>query len=176
LTTTVPLVARDQFVQELERIFEQHYQLVYRTAYSLTGSVEDAEDILQTIFLRLLAREFPPDLRKNPEPYLYRAAFNLSLNTLRQRKRHVLSGNMEVLEKQPATDDSNAEELHRRLHEAIAGLNPAAAQIVILYYVHNYRIPDIARLLGTTRSTVAVSLFRSRARLKKLVRAWEDKS
>jgi DNA-directed RNA polymerase specialized sigma24 family protein len=63
----------------------------------LTGSVEDAEDILQTIFLRLLAREFPPDLRKNPEPYLYRAAFNLSLNTLRQRKRHVLSGNMEVL-------------------------------------------------------------------------------
>ena len=69
-----------------------------------------------------------------------------------------------------------ADELDRRLHKAIHELNPAASQILILRYVHNYSLADIARLMGTTRSTVAVSLFRSRARLKKLVCAWwEDK-
>src|SRR5688572_16168901 len=51
------------------------------------GNREDADDILQTIFLRLLRREFPPDLARNPEAYLYRAAINLSLDTLKTRGR-----------------------------------------------------------------------------------------
>jgi DNA-directed RNA polymerase specialized sigma24 family protein len=38
---------------------------------------------------------------------------------------------------------------------------------VILRYVHDYSLADIAKMLGTTRSTVAVSLYRSRSRLKK---------
>jgi len=170
LKATVPSEARVQSIQELEQIFERHYELVYRTAYGLTGSVEDAEDVLQTIFLRLLGREFPPDLTKSPEPYLYKAAFNLSLNTLRQRKRCVLTDNIEPFDKRiTTTDDGSDVEVSRRLHEAIAELHPAAAQIVILRYVHNYTLKDIARVLGTTRSTVAVSLFRSRARLKKRI-------
>ena len=57
--------------------------------------------------------------------------------------------------------------LERRLRAAIALLNPAAAQIVILRYVHDYDLAEIARMLGTTRSTVAVSLFRSRSHLRK---------
>ena len=47
----------------------------------------DADDILQTIFLRLLRRECPPDLGRNPKSYLYRAAVNLSLDTLKARRR-----------------------------------------------------------------------------------------
>ena len=176
LTATEPSVRRGQFALELERTFEQYYQFVYRTAYTLTGSAEDAEDVTQTIFMRLLATEFPPDLQRNPEPYLFRAAFNLSLNTIRQRKRHVLTDNIELIDERTVATGLSADEIDRRLHEAIHELNPAATQILILRYVHNYSLADIARLMGTTRSTVAVSLFRSRARLKKLVRAWwEDK-
>jgi RNA polymerase sigma factor (sigma-70 family) len=63
------------------------------------------------------------------------------------------------------------EELERRLYEGIHQLHEGAAQIVILRYVHDYSIAEIAKSLGTTRSTVAVSLFRSRARLKKLILA-----
>ena len=155
--------------QQLERIFDRHYELMYRTAYSLTGSAADAEDIVQTIFVRLLNRELPPDLNTQPERYLYRAAFNLSLNTIRDKKRQVLSGNMEIFDTAcdtgvPAAGDMT---LDRALHDAIAMLSPAAAQIVILRYVHDYSLVDIAKMLGTTRSTVAVSLFRSRSRLKK---------
>ena len=83
--------------QELEQIFREHYQLVYRTAYRVTGSAEDAEDVLQTIFLRLLRREFPPDLKKNPKAYLYRAAVNSSLDTIRSRQRRALTDVAEQL-------------------------------------------------------------------------------
>jgi RNA polymerase sigma-70 factor (ECF subfamily) len=161
--------APKQLSQQLEPIFDRHYELMYRTAYSLTGSAADAEDIVQTIFVRLLNRELPPDLSATPERYLYRATFNLSLNTIRDKRRQVLTDNMEVFDTAYDTGDASTEDatVDQALHEAIAMLNPAAAQIVILRYVHDYSLVDIARMLGTTRSTVAVSLFRSRSRLRK---------
>ena len=167
-----------QLSQLLERIFDQHYELIYRTAYSLTGNNADSEDVVQTIFVRLLNRELPPDLSSAPERYLYRAAFNLSLNILRDKKRHVLTDNIEAFETGYRSDEADADcaLVDRRLREAIAKLNPAAAQIVVLRYVHDYSLAEIARMLGTTRSTVAVSLFRSRSRLKKCMAEWKGRA
>ena len=161
--------APKQLTEQLERIFDRQYELIYRTAYSLTGSVADAEDIVQTIFVRLLNRELPPDLSTAPERYLYRAAFNLALNTIRDKKREVLTGNMEVFDTTFEASNASTEglALDQAVRDAIALLNPAAAQILILRYVHDYNLAEIARMLGTTRSTVAVSLYRSRARLRK---------
>src|SRR6185295_817065 len=88
-TITMSNVTRAPLTEELDRIFREHHLLVFRTAFCVTGSREDAQDIAQTIFLRLLQREFPPDLKKNPKAYLYRAAVNLSLNTIRSRRRHI---------------------------------------------------------------------------------------
>jgi len=161
-----------QLPQQLERIFERHYELMFRTAYSLTGSAADAEDVVQTIFVRLLNRELPPDLSTAPERYLYRATFNLSLNTIRDKKREVLTDNMEAFDSADDTGDASEDAaLDQALHQALRVLHPAAAQIVILRYVHDYSLADIAGMLGTTRSTVAVSLFRSRSRLKKYLSA-----
>jgi RNA polymerase sigma-70 factor (ECF subfamily) len=77
--TSVLGMAGESFPQEFEALFEEHYVLVCRTAYGVTGRVEDAEDVVQTLFLRLLQREKSPELLKNPKGYLYRAAVNLSL-------------------------------------------------------------------------------------------------
>ena len=50
-------------------------------------------------------------------------------------------------------------------------VNPKAASILILRYLHNYSDAEIAKLLGTSRGVIAVTLYRSRARLKKLLDA-----
>ncbi len=176
-TVTLSDVTTEPVTQEFDQIFRDHYQLVYRTAYGVTGSSEDAEDILQTIFLRLLRREIPPDLKKNPKAYFYRAAVNTSLNTIRMRQRHVLTGDAETFE--AAADNTEAgalEDLHKRLYEAIAQLDPETAQMLVLRYVHNYSDAEIAKLLGRSRGAIAVKLFRSRLRLKKLIRAPEETS
>jgi RNA polymerase sigma-70 factor (ECF subfamily) len=160
---------------EFEAFFLEHYKLVYRTAYSVTGRAEDADDIVQTVFLRLLRHESPLDLGNNPNGYLYRAALNLSLDTIRRKRRLVLHSDNRFFESPAKLADSSdtfdSEDLDSRLWKAIAELQPSSAQILILRYVHNHSLTDIAKMLGTTRGTVAVSLFRSRARLKKLVRA-----
>src|SRR3954469_10539584 len=84
---------------EFDQLFREHYQLVYRTAFSVTRSTQDAEDVLQTIFLSLIRREFPPDLRKSPKAYLYRAAFNRALDIVRARRQDLIAGDEELLDK-----------------------------------------------------------------------------
>src|SRR5689334_15719239 len=84
--------------QDFEKVFREHYQMIYRTAYAVTGRSEDAEDVVQTIFLRLLRRELPPDLMKNPKAYLYKASVNESLNLIKARKRHVLTDQSDLFE------------------------------------------------------------------------------
>jgi RNA polymerase sigma factor (sigma-70 family) len=123
---------------------------------------------------RILRREISLDARKNPKGYVYRTTVNLALSIIRRRRRFVVA---EELEDVAAAAPTRDEELHRRLYEAIAALKPKAAEILILRYVHNYNDAQIAKLLGTSRGTIAVNLYRSRARLKKLLRvATGDKS
>jgi RNA polymerase sigma-70 factor (ECF subfamily) len=161
---------------EFDQLFRDHYQLVYRTAFTVTRSAEDAEDVLQTVFLRLVRRRFPPGLKKNPKAYLYRAAFNRAVDIVRARPRDISPADAERLAKVVSPDWKLAEEAERRLYDGIASLHPASVQILMLRYVHNHSLAEIASLLGTTRSTVAVSLFRSRARLRKLIRALGETS
>jgi len=160
-----------QSVEELEEVFRENYRMVYRTSYAVTGNPEDAEDVVQAIFLRLVRREFPPDLKKNPGGYLYRAAVNESLSLIRGRKRRVFSSVPSSMFVQSVTAESDSpDEMHRRLYEAIAELTPQSAHILILRYLHEYSDTQIANLLGMSRGTIAVSLYRSRARLRKLLK------
>jgi RNA polymerase sigma-70 factor, ECF subfamily len=163
------------FSQEFEDLFQEHYVLIYRTAYGVTGRVEDAEDVVQTIFLRLLRQDRPPDFLKNPRGYLYRAAVNLSLTTVQKRRqRERTEASEEQAVSLPARVSGQAEETHRKLYDAIAQLSPKAASILILRYLHDYSDADIAKMLGTSRGVIAVTLYRSRARLKKLLDASLD--
>ena len=156
---------------ELEDLFQEHHQLIYRTAYSVTGSRADSEDVLQIVFLRLLRRGLPPDLLKNPKGYLYRAAINVSLNTVRDRERRKTDDDGERLLTvvDPAIPAEPDDHIRRQLLDAIAQLKPRAVEILILRHVHDYSDAEIARMLGTSRDTVAVALFRARARLRKLL-------
>jgi RNA polymerase sigma-70 factor, ECF subfamily len=155
---------------ELEELFREHHRLIYRTAFSVTGSRADAEDVLQIIFLRLIRRGLPPDLEKNPKGYLYRAAINVSLDTVQTRQRQMLvDGDRVLAAVEPVTHERPEDERKRRLREAIHHLKPRAVEILILRHVHGYRDAEIAKMLGTSRGTIAVTLFRARAKLRTLL-------
>jgi RNA polymerase sigma-70 factor (ECF subfamily) len=155
-TASVPKDNPRKLDPEFDRLFREHHNFVYRTAYSIVGRVEDADDVVQTVFLRLLRREFPPDLTKNPKGYLYRAAFNAAVSVIRSRRRRDLES-VEDVETPAASPMPDVDEDARRaLYDAIGQLRPTAAQILILRYVHDYDLAQIAKTLGTTRGTVAV--------------------
>jgi RNA polymerase sigma-70 factor (ECF subfamily) len=173
-TTTALRVTGGVLKQELEELFREHWQLVYRTALSVLRNRHDAEDVLQNLFLKLFERELPVDLTKNPAGYLYRAAVNASLNLVRSRKNEVVTANFHSLQapiSDAATDSESGRE--EKLLHAITQLNTKAAEILILRYAHNYSDAEIGKLLGKSRGHVAVTLYRARARLNRLIRIAE---
>ena len=165
----------DSAKQEIEDIFREHYHLVYRTAFRITGRAEDTEDVVQTVFLRLLRSGLPPEFHKNPKGYLYRAAVNLSLSAVESRRRYVLDNETANREAGATAPVTNSESYREWFSGALLKLRPRAVEIFLLRYEQDYTDVEIARMLGTSRGVIAVSLFRSRARLRKLLRDFKEK-
>ena len=166
MTATVQRTNTRPLPEDFERTFREHHDLVYRAAYRITGNAEDAEDVLQTLFLRLLRRERALDAQANPKGYLHRAAVNIALDIIRLRKPHVPPE-----DSIPANDRTHqATETEELVLAALAELSPKLAEMFVLKHVEGYDNGEIANLIGTSRGAVAVMLFRARARLQKSIR------
>lgn len=155
--------------RELARLYREHAGRVFRAAYRVTGSTADAEDILQTVFLRLARRE--EAAVRNAESYLYRAAINAAVDLLRSRKEQSPLP-LEDAERARAgpgdwSTPDEAGELRRQLRQALGRLSPRAAEMFALRYFEDYDLGQIARLLQTSQAVVAVTLFRTRQQLQK---------
>ena len=70
---------------EFTQLFEQHYAAVYRTALRITGNPADAEDVLQTVFLRVLNRSGALSSAELRPAYFRRASANAAVDLLRRR-------------------------------------------------------------------------------------------
>ena len=138
----------------------------------VTGSAADAEDVLQTIFTRLAARDAPPDFSTGSRAYLRRAATNAALDIVqshRARKGVSLETTCGDVGSDPGPEPDRqhlGRELKDHLRRALAALNRRGAEIFVLRYFEDLDIADIAEQLGTSTNTVAVTLHRARARLR----------
>jgi RNA polymerase sigma-70 factor (ECF subfamily) len=149
---------------ELERAFRAHHGLVFRTAYRITGNAADAEDVLQTVFLRLLRRGPQADALENEESYLRRAAINAALDVIRSRQSDRLV-ELPDLPADPVRNDTS--DLRRALGRALAQLKPRPAEIFALRFLEGFSNPEIARMLGISQVLVAVIVHRTRQQLRK---------
>jgi RNA polymerase sigma-70 factor (ECF subfamily) len=170
--TNAPPDSPSESMQELELLFREHHDRVVRVAYRITGSVVDAEDVLQTVFLRLSRRE-QVNLEPNPASYLHRAAINASLDLMRQRGRNE-SIPIDDVTSPLATNPRLSPESHQRNRElrgvirrAISKLGEKSAEMFVLKYYEGYDNTEIAKMMGTSAMVVGVLLHRARARVKK---------
>jgi RNA polymerase sigma-70 factor (ECF subfamily) len=163
---------------DLERVFREHHALVFRAAYRVTGNPDDAEDVLQTVFLRMVKRAEGAEPVGNMASFLHRAAVNAALDLVRSRQhiRSVPLDEMEPVLSEPAYRNpdrqQHAGEIREWLRGALARLNPRIAEMFMLRFFEGKDNPEIAQLLKTTPGTVAVTLSRTRDRLEKEFRAY----
>jgi|SRR5437879_8022340 RNA polymerase sigma-70 factor (ECF subfamily) len=159
----VPMRTQDD---ELETAFRTYRTSVFRAAYRVTGNAADAEDVLQTVFLRFARREDDASEVGNLKSYLYRAAVNAALDLLRSRQ----ASRLEPLEDTSAVTPGQLHEdlvLRTWLRSAISKLNPRHAEMFVLRYIEDYDNREIARLMKTSQGVVAITLFRIRKQLQK---------
>ena len=163
--------------EQLSQLFADHHRRVLVAAYRITGSRADAEDVVQTVFLRLGKGEgLPP---KNAGSYLYRAAINGALDLLRRRKIALVepidaAAGVASTSRADAPDlEITRTELAGLLRQAISELPTRAAEMFTLRYIEELGNREIAALMGTSQAVVAVTLHQTRSKLKKRLIALE---
>jgi RNA polymerase sigma factor (sigma-70 family) len=169
-SATLPLV------EGLSQLFAEHHRRVLIAAYRITGSLADAEDVAQAVFLRLGSGSGP---MHNAGSYLYRAAINGALDLLRRRKAasfEPLEGASGVASSGPGSSpeaEASSKQLGAFLRLAIGELSPRAAEMFTLRYLEELGNREIAALMGTSQAVVAVTLHNARSRLKKRLMEFE---
>ena len=138
---------------ELENLFRAHHDRVFRTAHRITGSAADAEDVLQTVFLRLIKGRGNYDFAEHPEAYLSRAAINASLDLMRSRNRsravgfeEADAGAIESKVRNPEAQHADRE-LQILIRQAVSRLGETAGEMFVLRYYEGYDNQEIAKLL-----------------------------
>ena len=147
-------------------LYQAHADLVYRAALRVTGNPADAEDVLQTVFLRILHHQERIDPARSPESYLRRAATNAGIDVIRRRGTRA-EAPIERGEQQasPASEPL----LKERLRRALAQLPPRDAELFSLRYLEGLSNGELAELFGMEKATVAVRLHRIRLALQEQI-------
>jgi len=166
-----------QAAAELEEVFRAHHARVLKAAYRVTGSVSDAEDVAQSVFLRLARTGIDRSRITYLEGYLHRAAVNGALDLIRSRGNREdvpLEDEVVPVSNSPVSPERTHSSLEIRnwLRGALAELSPRTAEMFVLRYIEGMDNPEIAKAMNTSQAVVAVTLHRVRAKLKKELRGF----
>jgi RNA polymerase sigma-70 factor (ECF subfamily) len=144
-------------------VYERHYDAVFRAALRVTGNRADAEDVLQTVFLRVLAHGGDVEAAPLPAAYFRRAAVNAAVDLLRRRAVHAESA---YDDQAPHAAVEPPLLLKERLRRAIATLESEDATLFLLRHVEGLSNEELAGLFQLEKNNVAVRLHRIRLRLQ----------
>jgi len=167
METAIDLMCAHSFVMttstEFADLYKRHYAAVYRTALRVTGNQADAEDAMQTVFLRVLNHGGRLESPHSPEAYFRRAATNAALDLLRKRVSH---GETQLENASSLTARESPAFLKEQLRRAIAALDPTDAIMFLLRYVEGMTNGEIAEMFGQDKNNIAVRLHRIRQNLQ----------
>ena len=144
-------------------LYERHYEAVFRAALRVTGNPADAEDVLQTVFLRLMTRGGDGQGVELPAAYFRRAAVNAAVDVLRRRALRPESLDED---RAPPAAVQPPVLLKERLRRALGILDRDDASLFLLRHVEGLSIEELAGMFQIEKNNVAVRLHRIRHRLQ----------
>ncbi len=164
-------------------IVERHGERLFRTAYRLVGSEEDADDVVQEAFLKAYRSLDRFDGRSRFGTWIYRITVNCAMDLMRKRwrreRREIPEGVVEM--DSIATDGprpdrlAQGEELGRRVGRVLATLSPSERAAFVLRHFDGYSSSEIGKILGmrsgATRNAVFRAVRKLRAALSPLMEA-----
>ncbi len=156
------------------RLVQKYQRRVYLTAYRMTGTYEDANDVAQEAFIRAYRGLGSFDNRSNFFTWLYRIVINVSLNHLRRQKRRAALPLESVtlppdLGKTAGEDPDRVLEAKRKLvevQEAMDGLGESLRATVVLVLLEGMSYADAAEVLQCSEGTVGWRIHEARRKLR----------
>jgi len=150
-----------------EELIRGYGETVYRLAYAQTRSKNDADDIFQEVFLRVVQSHPMFESEAHEKAWLIRVTLNCLKSHWRTAwRRNVVPLDDRIIYTEP--DDS-------ALDDALRRLTPKYRAAVHLFYYEGYSAAEIAEMTGEKPSTVRTRLTRAREKLREMLKGeFED--
>jgi RNA polymerase sigma-70 factor (ECF subfamily) len=149
-------------------LVERHSRSVFRLAYRMTGSAEDAEDVVQDTFVRAYRQLARFEARSNFATWLYRIGFNCAIDHLRGRRSRELPQEREALDRLappvggPSSEDLvYAGQIGARVQAALNALSEQERAAFLMRHYHGCSIDEICGALGLKTNAAKHSIFRA---------------
>lgn len=162
---------------EFEALLAPHVNEMYQLAYRLAGNQYDAEDLVQSVLIKLYPKSEQLLDKQELRSWLRRVVHNEFVDGWR-RKQHAPMNESDfqtasgegLLDQQPSEDqpDSDVEkiQLQQKLQIALNKLSDDHRKLIMLFDVQGYSLPEIESMTGLARGTIKSRLHRARASLK----------
>lgn len=155
----------------LEALFLKYQSTVYQTALGVTRDPQVAEEVLQDTFFRLYRNAGRLDGSLPLAPWLYRVAINLCYNRLKGLRAwtdsfHELAERLFTPSSTSPERAAERNELQALVQSALAELDPKHRAVLVLYYLHDYAVHEIAEIEGVPEGTVKSRLYHARKLLR----------
>ena len=149
--------------QEAERLVNAYADAILRLGYTYLKNTDDAQDICQTVFVKLLTEPRQFESAEHERAYILRMTSNACKDLLKSTWRKRTCGLETVLEV-PAPEAPDGSVL-----AAVNELPAGYRAVIYLFYYEGYQAAEIGKILGIPTATVHTRLARGRARLKNIL-------
>ena len=142
----------------IKEIIDNYSDMVYKVALTRCGTVENAEDVFQNVFMKLSQKMPKFKSEEHKKAWLIRVTINFSknMNTSAWNKRVVtLDENIEFETKEESD-----------VYSVVCELPQNYRTVIYLFYYEGYKVEEIAKLMSTTSGTIKTWLYRARDILK----------
>ena len=145
-------------------LFRVHFPAVLRTVYLITHDRARAEEVTQDAFIKLLQKWRTVSQYEYPEAWVRQVAVRMAI---RQARRESVRGSVEARGQAAEVGVGAVPDVDLAL--AVRSLAPMQRAAVVLYYLEDRPVAEIAHLLQVSESTVKQHLHRARQRLAELL-------
>lgn len=168
--------AKEGDLEAFEKLYAKYKGSIYRTALAITRDQGIAEEILQDAFLRAFRHIDNVYAGAALGPWLHRIAINLSYTWAKKRSRWIISLEQVVeglVSASRASPESTLEqnELQRIVHDAIDALPFPHRATVVLFYLEDFSLQEIAEIMDCPVGTVKSRLYYGREKLREALLA-----
>ena len=168
---TAVALARDGDGEAFRSLVERHSRYVFSVAYRLTGSVEDAEDVVQNAFLKAHRQLSRFEARADFKTWLHRITVNCAIDLIRSRRHREIGHDPSDLDAESGPASPGAApgpdrltlsaEIRDRLRDGLTQLTPSERAAFTLRHVEGLSIREVATAMGLKTEAAKNSIFRA---------------
>jgi RNA polymerase sigma-70 factor (ECF subfamily) len=157
--------------EAMSQLVSQYERPVYNAAYRILGSVDDAADTTQTVFLKVFEHLQDYDPQYRFFSWIYRIAINESLNQVKKRRHQEPLADSEASSWQSPEQKLDSDRLSNRVQGALMELSEDYRTVVVLKHFSGCSYQQISGILQLPEKTVKSRLYTARQVMKKALQA-----